>query len=96
MNKINMKTRQYGQDIVTVFQIGNDRYNLQARILKHSMTNLAIIPIEICAIAAGKDKWIRDIVFICPDCGQEVKACDSESGNICSDCYEKAAKELDG
>lgn len=95
MNFVNTKTASYGPYLVTIFQIGNDRTNLKARIFNATQDNIAIVPIEICAIAAGKDAWMKDILFACPDCGKPTKARDSEARCICPECYEKAAAEFE-
>jgi hypothetical protein len=54
-------------------------------------TNSAV-PFDICKLAAGRDKWMREIVFSCVDCAKPVKAGESEC-QLCPVCLEKVEKE---
>lgn len=51
-----------------------------------------VVPFDICRIAAGSDRWMREIVFHCIDCKGDVKAGESEC-QLCPSCYEKAEQE---
>lgn len=51
-------------------------------------------PLDLCAMAAGKDAWLRDVLFTC-ECGEKIKAEEMEGHYLCQACYEKLGEELD-
>lgn len=56
------------------------------------VNNRQAVPFDICRLAAGRDKWLREIIFQCVECKQPVKAGESEC-QLCPACYEKAGEE---
>ena len=43
------------------------------------------VPLGICALAAGKDAWMKNILFQCKQCHTDVAA-SLMCGDICEDC----------
>jgi hypothetical protein len=70
-----MRSKETGQRYARVNQIGG----------------FVRVPLELLSLAAGKDAWMREIVFACPECKQRHPAHAME-GEYCQDCY---AKDLD-
>jgi hypothetical protein len=59
---------------------------------------VARIPLELLALSAGQDAWMRGIQFKCAGCGAVLAASEME-GEYCPACNEKALQEnavLDG
>lgn len=52
-----------------------------------------VVPVEIAALAAGKDAWMRQIPVECAECLCEFKLCDSDSAEYCQECFDKACEE---
>lgn len=50
------------------------------------------VPVEMLSLAAGKDKWMRQIEFKCRDCRKPYPASKMEC-ELCPDCYERAEQE---
>lgn len=50
------------------------------------------VPVELLALSAGKDAWMRDVRFKCSDCGKAHVAREMEC-ELCPACYEKAGQE---
>lgn len=50
------------------------------------------VPIQMLALAAGKDAWMRKIKFRCMDCGERHPAEDMEC-ELCQKCYAEAEEE---
>lgn len=44
-------------------------------------------PMQLCSLAAGKDAWMREILFRCPECKERKKAGEF-SEVVCNDCFE--------
>jgi hypothetical protein len=56
------------------------------------------IPKEICGLAAGRDAWMRDILFRCSDCRVRMPVGQMEC-NMCANCQsisDAEIAELDG
>ena len=51
------------------------------------------VPVEIAALAAGEDAWMRQIPVECAECLCEFKLCDSDSAEYCQGCFDKAGEE---
>lgn len=51
------------------------------------------VPLEICRMAAGPDRWLRNVVFACVECKRDVRAGDTECAGLCPACYENAENE---
>lgn len=63
-------------------------------LMKHNITGerfakingRQIVPLSICALAAGKDAWMRNITAKCCDCGTRLPVTDLNDGGYCEDC----------
>ena len=53
------------------------------------------VPVGMCALAAGKDAWMRDILVRCKECRTKTRACDLEGDELCPKCYAKAEAEIE-
>ena len=56
------------------------------------------IPRDIAGLAAGRDEWMRKILFRCEECRTRVPVGEMECG-LCQTCYDRAGEEnarLDG
>jgi hypothetical protein len=57
------------------------------------------IPAGMARLAAGRDAYLRNSVVKCDDCGQSYALKDSDSEDLCQECFDKAGEEnarLDG
>ena len=57
------------------------------------------VPLELLALAAGKDAWMRNIQFKCASCRKLTVAGDTEGGEYCQACFDAQGEEnarLDG
>jgi hypothetical protein len=52
----------------------------------------SVIPLEIMALAAGKDAWMRDIQRKC-ECGKTYAIGHADSAEWCQECFDKAGEE---
>ena len=46
------------------------------------------VPLEMCALGAGKDAWMRTIETKCRECKCTFKLNESDSVYYCQDCYD--------
>jgi len=58
--------------------------------MKKVMWKGNIIPAEIAALGAGADAGSRQLKVYCDECGTLYKLCDSDSADICQDCFDMA------
>lgn len=91
MTKVLLTPRTYGRYTVTIITdpLIRDSYNRAAVI-----SDGRIIPVDLLPLVAGKDVWMRNILVPCVDCGELVKACDTEV-QLCETCYEAAMEEVE-
>ena len=57
------------------------------------------IPLDLCALAAGKDAWMRQIVCRCSYCDTREQVGNMEQGPTCQKCFDAQGEEnarLDG
>ncbi len=47
------------------------------------------VPLELLALAAGKDLWMRKIQFKCKECRTLITADSTDGGEYCQECYDK-------
>lgn len=50
------------------------------------------VSLDICGLSAGRDAWMRDILFRCTECKTRTTAGTLECG-LCETCYDKAGEE---
>jgi len=51
------------------------------------------VPMEIAALAAGRESWLRKVVCACKHCRTAVEVGAGDIAGVCNDCYEKAGDE---
>ena len=56
---------------------------------------LNAIPLEIAKLAAGEDAWMRQIPVECTNCLCEFKLAESDSSELCPECYDSICAEND-
>ena len=52
----------------------------------------SVVPLEIMALAAGKDAWMRDVKRKC-ECGKVYAIGSSDGVEWCQECYDEAGEE---
>jgi hypothetical protein len=52
------------------------------------------VPLDIAAIAAGPDLWLRYVKCRCGDCREETFVSASDIAGLCPACYEKDQDEI--
>jgi hypothetical protein len=51
------------------------------------------IPAEIARFAAGRDAYLRDATVHCDECHQPYVLKDSDSAEVCQECFDQAGEE---
>lgn len=85
-----------------VFEVGKTTHTVVIRKVPQHLERIAVItskgpkrtmlwemPVELLGITASKDKWMREILVPCNECGEEVHARELNNG-VCEDCFELA------
>lgn len=71
----------------TVRVVTNKTNGRKFAIVNNDMS--AAYPLELCAMAGGKDAWMRNITCKCKDCGVRMPVSELNEGFYCEPCLNK-------
>ncbi len=83
-----IQTGPQGQKVVT-FNAGS---YLRHFLIEHG-GKVRDVPIDIAAVAAGRDEWMRKLTVTCRECGKLHAVGEGDSAEYCQRCYDEAGEE---